>query len=95
MACDAQSLLNTAYAAGYAKLSERDLQACILAAACAGVGGGGTIGPGGDMVFGQIVVYVGAAPVASPANQNAPAIAYSSTGVHSTYSWNLTTFAWQ
>jgi hypothetical protein len=41
MACDAQTLINTAYANGYAKLSERDLEACILASACAAGGGGG------------------------------------------------------
>jgi len=41
MACDAQSLINTAYANGYAKLSDRDLRECLLAAACAGGGGGG------------------------------------------------------
>lgn len=41
MACDAQTLISTAYANGYAKLSERDLEECIVASACAGGGGGG------------------------------------------------------
>lgn len=41
MACDAQSLIDTAYAAGYAALSERELKEAILASACAGGGGGG------------------------------------------------------
>lgn len=41
MACDAQSLINTAYAAGYAKLSTRALMEAIVASACAGGGGGG------------------------------------------------------
>lgn len=44
MACDAQSLIDTAYNAGYAALSERDLMECIVASACAGGSGGGTNG---------------------------------------------------
>lgn len=52
--CDAQTLVNTAYAAGYSKLSELDLWMSIVASACAGGGGGsgggvtcGTIDPAG------------------------------------------------
>jgi hypothetical protein len=41
MACDSQTLINTAYSQGYAKLSDRDLRECIVASACAGGGGGG------------------------------------------------------
>lgn len=44
MACDSQTLIDAAYANGYAKPSDRDLRECILAAACAGGGGGGGSG---------------------------------------------------
>lgn len=44
IACDAQSLINAAYSAGYAKLSMRDLKEAILAAACSNSGGGGGSG---------------------------------------------------
>lgn len=57
MSCTAQSLINTAYANGYAGLSEADLQACILAAACLAGGGSGTGG----------VVTGSGAPAAPPA----------------------------
>lgn len=42
MSCTAQSLLDTATAAGYGALSERDLMECIVASACAGGSSGGT-----------------------------------------------------
>ena len=45
MSCQAQDLINTAYANGYAKLSDRDLREAIVASACA-AGGGGTGGAG-------------------------------------------------
>lgn len=44
MSCDAQSLINSAYANGYAGLSERDLMECIVASACSSGGGGGGSG---------------------------------------------------
>ena len=44
MSCTASSLISTAMAAGYARLSERDLMECIVASACAGGSGGGTNG---------------------------------------------------
>lgn len=47
MACNAQDLINAAYANGYAKLSERDLQAAAVAATCALTGGGSGTLPGG------------------------------------------------
>jgi hypothetical protein len=46
----------------------------------------------------QILSYTAANPTVQglvPPNQNAPAIAYSSTGVGSTYTWNVTTHVWQ
>lgn len=54
MACDATSLLATAYAAGYARLSERDLKAAILASACAGAStpGAGTVTAGAGVPVG-------------------------------------------
>lgn len=60
MACDAQSLVNTAYQNGYPKLSEIDLWMAIVASACAaspaGGGGGnvscGVIDPAGAPVSG-------------------------------------------
>ena len=45
MACDAQSLINTAVANGYLALSDRDLKMALLASACGG-GGGGSGGAG-------------------------------------------------
>lgn len=43
MPCDAQTLINTAVANGYDKLSDRDLKEALVAAACAGGGGGGSV----------------------------------------------------
>lgn len=87
MACDASSLINLAYANGYAKLSDRDLKMATLAAACAASGGGGGAG--------QLVGYTTTGPTVDgvlPANQNAPAIAvkYQST----TYTWSPTLHVW-
>lgn len=41
MACDAKSILATAYSNGYAGMSERDLKMATVASACAGGGSGG------------------------------------------------------
>jgi len=49
-ACDSQTLLDLAYANGYARLSDRQLRECLLAAACAGGGGGGG---SGNVLFGD------------------------------------------
>ena len=88
MACDAQTLINTAYANGYARLSDRDLRECILAAACAGGGGGG----GGS---GQIVAYTGADPNTDgvlPTDQTKPAIAVKPNAT--TYTWDTVNLIW-
>ena len=61
MAFDAESLINTAYAAKYPSLSTRDLLECIVASACAGGGGGG----GGGSGF-TCVALGGAAPATTP-----------------------------
>lgn len=90
MACDAQTLIATAYAAGYAKLSERDLKAAILASACAGGGGGG----GGGA---QLVVYTTTDPTTDgkfPTDQTKPAMAYKLDGTGPTFVWNTTTHVW-
>lgn len=89
MACDAQSLINTAYAAGYAKLSDHELDMCILASACAGGGGGG----GGS---GQIVPYTGANPNSDgvlPTNTQAIAIAVKPGSA--LWTWSVTNQNWQ
>ena len=50
MACDAQSLIDTAYSLGYSALSDRDLQEAVVALACTftsgGAGGTGLVGHG-------------------------------------------------
>lgn len=61
MPCDAASLINTAYANGYPKLSHLDLLMCIVNAACAGGGGGG----GGGVTCGN---YAGGQPNFTPAS---------------------------
>lgn len=57
MACDAATLIATAYSNGYAKLSDRDLRMATLASACAGGGGGSSAVSCGD-----------GAPIAAPAS---------------------------
>lgn len=87
MACDAQSLINTAYAAGYAKLSARALMEAIVASACAGGGGSG-----GNA---QIVAYTGANPNSDgvkPGNLTSPAIAVKPSAP--VYTWNVGTQLW-
>lgn len=64
MACNAQSLIETAVAAGYDKLSDRDLKEALVAAACAGAGGGS-----GSVLAGN---YGGVAPAITPSG---PAVA--------------------
>jgi hypothetical protein len=88
MACDAQTLINTAYANGYAKLSDRGLLEAIVASACAGGGGGGGSG--------QIVAYTGVDPNADgvkPTNLNAAAIAVKPGDV--TWTWSIAGQNWQ
>lgn len=88
MACDAQTLITTAYANGYAKLSERSLKECILAGICAGGGGGGG---------GQLVEYTGANPTADgllPTDQTKPAMAYKRDGTAPTWNWNTVAHVW-
>jgi len=87
MACDAQTLINTAYSLGYAKLSERSLMECIVAAACAGgIAGGG----------GQVLQYVTDpnTEAITPTNINQPAIAYSASGYGSYRQWDTTNHTW-
>lgn len=89
MACDAQTLINTAYANGYAKLSDRDLRECILAAACAGGGGGA----GGS----QMVLYTTTDPTTdgvTPTDQTKNAIAYKADGTGSIFVWDPVGHAW-
>ena len=86
MACDAQTLINAAYANGYAKLSERDLLMTVAASACAGGGGGGGS---------QIVAYTGANPNADavvPPDQTKAAIAVKPNSA--IYTWNTDTLTW-
>jgi hypothetical protein len=81
MACDAQSLINTAYANGYARLSERDLLECIVASACAGgSGGSGAVLSGAGL---PTVVY----PLGPP-NGAAEAV-YTDRNTNNGYSWYL------
>lgn len=73
-------------------MNERQLLASVVYLLCNGstAAGGGSVG--------QLMVYSGASPTAAgivPANQNAAAIAYSDTGVGSTYTWNITSHQWQ
>lgn len=75
MACTAASLLATAMAAGYAKLSDRSLRECIVVSACAASGGGGG---------GGVVSSGAGAPVADPGVANA---LYTDTNTGILYSW--------
>ena len=53
---------------------------------------------GGGTGGGQLLQYTGTDPTSAgikPAIQSLPAVAYSATGVGSTYTWNTTTFVWQ
>ena len=73
-------------------LTEKQLIASLVYLVCNGstaIGGG---------AVGQIIIYTAVNPTIQglvPANINAPAIAYSATGVNSTYTWNTTSHTWQ
>lgn len=87
MACDAATLINAAYANGYAKMSDRDLKMATLASACAATGG---IGGGG-----QIVAYTGDDPNSDgvlPANVNQ--IALAAKPFSTTYTWSVALQTW-
>lgn len=93
MACDAQSLINTAYANGYAALSDRDLRECVVASACAGASGGG----GGGGLSGEVMEYTGTDPTSDglvPTNPALPAFAYKRGGTGPSYGWNTLTQTW-
>ena len=83
MALSAQTLINTAVAAGYDALSERGLRECLLVAAQTGGGGGNA----------QLVTYTTGTP-ANPSNTLNPAIAYDPTGNLPTLGWNINTQTW-
>lgn len=89
MACDAATLIASAYSNGYAKLSERGLLECLVASACAGGGGGG----GGS---GQLKYYLvdPNSELIVPDDQTKPAFAATKDGTGSIYSWNVTTLVW-
>ncbi len=87
MACDATTLIATAISNGYNKLSDRDLLACILAAACAGGSS-----PGGS---GQIITGAFANPNGNvtPSNQAAAAVYYP-IGGGTMYQWDTGSLTW-
>lgn len=62
MACDAQTLIDAAYANGYAALSDRDLREALVAVACAAGGGGGGGGSPGLVGHGSPEGAVTAVP---------------------------------
>lgn len=88
MACDAQTLIASSYANGYAKMSDRDLKMATLASACAAAGGiGGT---------GQLVEYFGVSPTAdglTPPNPNK--IALAAKPGDTTWTWSVANQNWQ
>lgn len=91
MACDAQSLIDLAYANGYAALSDRDLREVIAAEACAGGGGGG-------VVNGELLFYTASDPNSQglvPTDQTKPAFAYKKDGTGPSYGWNPTNLDWE
>ena len=81
MACDAKTLIATAYANGYAALSERSLEECILAAACAGGGGGGSGGASSGAVD----------PTTAPSGGNG---VYYNTATATFWVWDTAVSAW-
>lgn len=85
MSCDAQNLLNTAYTAGYPKLSSRSLLASHLALACQNKA---AVGPP------QILAYSTYPSVdgVTPGNLNATAIAVKPGGT--TYIWDPVLHYW-
>lgn len=84
MALPASSLIVSAIALGYDRLSDRDIQECILLAAQSGGGGGGGSG-----------LSQGAAdPVAAPADPTVSAI-YINTTSGVIFFWNVGAAAWQ
>ena len=89
MACDAKTLISNAMSQGYAKLSERDIEACILAAACANTGGGGS-------GSGSVLQYVDDPNTEGvlPSDVSKPALAYSQDGMGSIRQWNTMTLTW-
>ncbi len=87
MACDAQTLITAAIGNGYNKLSDRDLLACILAAACAGGAGGGGIGAVMTGAFANPNGNV------SPADQTVAALYYP-IGGGTLYQWDTVGLTW-
>jgi hypothetical protein len=86
MASTAQTLINSAIAAGYDALSTRDLQECLLYAAQSGGGGGGQTGqiPTGN--------YAGGAPTFTPTAGTSILAIDNSTGKIWVYLNNVWTF---